>query len=299
MATPTTSHDVVIVGGRCAGAATARLLAARGHDVVVVERGDRPATPCPPTASPAAAWSSWPAGGCSTRCSPREPRLREVTIGSRVSEDDRPLKDRAGVDLLVAPRRSTSTGSCSRGGGGRRGDAHRRPCAACARRRRPGQRVVARTATGGRLKMRGAARHRCGRPASSTAAQVRRPRSSSRSTATSRSTTPTSTRWPGAATSCTWATVVRRRLSDPRRPGRCLAVPPTRSRSGVRQAGGRRAEALLERDRRDCTLAGRRLRDGPGRGTDPRHRHRRPTTSATHTGPAGRSSVTPATTATR
>jgi len=31
-------HDVVIVGGRVAGAATAMLLARPGHDVVVVDR---------------------------------------------------------------------------------------------------------------------------------------------------------------------------------------------------------------------------------------------------------------------
>ena len=31
-------HDVVVVGARCAGAATARLLARAGHDVVMVDR---------------------------------------------------------------------------------------------------------------------------------------------------------------------------------------------------------------------------------------------------------------------
>src|SRR5688500_12110550 len=34
--------DVVVVGGRCAGAATARLLAERGLDVVVVDRAEFP-----------------------------------------------------------------------------------------------------------------------------------------------------------------------------------------------------------------------------------------------------------------
>ena len=35
-------HDVVVVGARCAGAATAMLLAERGHDVVVVDRAALP-----------------------------------------------------------------------------------------------------------------------------------------------------------------------------------------------------------------------------------------------------------------
>src|SRR6185295_15822308 len=40
---PTTSeHDVIVVGGRCAGAATALLLARQGHDVLVLERGQMP-----------------------------------------------------------------------------------------------------------------------------------------------------------------------------------------------------------------------------------------------------------------
>ena len=37
---PTQRHDVVVVGARCAGAATAMLLAAAGHDVVLVDRAD-------------------------------------------------------------------------------------------------------------------------------------------------------------------------------------------------------------------------------------------------------------------
>jgi flavin-dependent dehydrogenase len=32
------SFDVVVVGARCAGAATAMLLARQGHDVLVVDR---------------------------------------------------------------------------------------------------------------------------------------------------------------------------------------------------------------------------------------------------------------------
>ncbi|HKE52640.1 MAG TPA: FAD-dependent oxidoreductase, partial [Actinomycetes bacterium] len=35
-------HDVVIVGGRVAGSATALLLARLGHDVVVVDRASFP-----------------------------------------------------------------------------------------------------------------------------------------------------------------------------------------------------------------------------------------------------------------
>ncbi len=45
-------HDVVIVGGRVAGSATAMLLARLGHDVAVVDQASFPATPAP-TCAPA------------------------------------------------------------------------------------------------------------------------------------------------------------------------------------------------------------------------------------------------------
>ena len=35
-------HDVVVVGARCAGAATAMLLASAGHDVLLVDRSTFP-----------------------------------------------------------------------------------------------------------------------------------------------------------------------------------------------------------------------------------------------------------------
>jgi 2-polyprenyl-6-methoxyphenol hydroxylase-like FAD-dependent oxidoreductase len=42
MTTSTPSHDVVVVGARCAGAATAMLLARAGHDVVLLDRATFP-----------------------------------------------------------------------------------------------------------------------------------------------------------------------------------------------------------------------------------------------------------------
>src|SRR6478672_10312820 len=39
---PMRLHDVVVVGARCAGAATAMLLAAAGHDVLLVDRDTFP-----------------------------------------------------------------------------------------------------------------------------------------------------------------------------------------------------------------------------------------------------------------
>jgi len=36
------SHEVVVVGSRCAGAATALLLARMGHDVALVDRSTFP-----------------------------------------------------------------------------------------------------------------------------------------------------------------------------------------------------------------------------------------------------------------
>ena len=40
MSTETHTHDVVVIGARCAGAATARLLALQGYDVVLLDRSE-------------------------------------------------------------------------------------------------------------------------------------------------------------------------------------------------------------------------------------------------------------------
>ena len=103
---PTTHHDVVVVGGRCAGAATAMLLAAQGHDVVVVDRVDLPRDTLSTHAIARggvvqlARWGLLDgvlAGGA--------PAVREVTFALDGQEVRLPLRDLAGVDLLVAPRR--------------------------------------------------------------------------------------------------------------------------------------------------------------------------------------------------
>jgi flavin-dependent dehydrogenase len=49
------AYDVVVVGARCAGAATARLLAAAGLDVLLLDRTLLPAEPCRRTRSCSAA----------------------------------------------------------------------------------------------------------------------------------------------------------------------------------------------------------------------------------------------------
>ena len=107
MATPTTSHDVVIVGGRCAGTATARLLAARGHDVVVLERGDLSGDPLSThglARGGVVQLARW--GLLDDVLASGAPPCRAVTLGIEGQEVTRTLKDRAGVDLLVAPRRT-------------------------------------------------------------------------------------------------------------------------------------------------------------------------------------------------
>ena len=101
-----TLHDVVVVGARCAGSATARLLAARGYDVVLLERAELPSD----TLSThgilrggvvqLARWGlleQLVAGGA--------PPVREVVFGSEEGFLRRPVKPAAGVDHLLAPRR--------------------------------------------------------------------------------------------------------------------------------------------------------------------------------------------------
>ena len=101
-----TRHDVVVVGGRVAGSATAMLLARLGHDVVVVDQ------------------ASFPSDTLSTHSIARSgmvqlrrwsllekvldsgaPAIRQVTFNAVGESLTRTIKDKAGVDLLVAPRR--------------------------------------------------------------------------------------------------------------------------------------------------------------------------------------------------
>ena len=102
----TRHHDVVVVGARCAGAATAMLLAAAGHDVAA-RRSQRVPSDTLSTHAIARSgvvqlnrWRLLPdvldAG---------TPPIREVVFHGGGSSVTRTVKDRLGVDMLVAPRR--------------------------------------------------------------------------------------------------------------------------------------------------------------------------------------------------
>jgi flavin-dependent dehydrogenase len=106
LSNPTQRHDVVVVGARCAGAATAMLLAAAGHDVALV---DRSAFPSDTLSTHAIArsgvvqlnrWRLLPAV-----LDAGTPPIREVVFHGGGTSVTRTIKDRLGVDMLVAPRR--------------------------------------------------------------------------------------------------------------------------------------------------------------------------------------------------
>src|SRR6266545_4869238 len=99
-------HDVVVVGARAAGAATALLLARLGHDVVLLDRAVFPddTLSTHQIARPGVVqlhrWGLLPAVLASGA-----PAIRQVTFTAAGDSVTRAVKDRAGVDLLVAPRR--------------------------------------------------------------------------------------------------------------------------------------------------------------------------------------------------
>src|SRR5262245_18183838 len=105
-ATHSTRHDVVVVGSRCAGAATAMLLARAGHDVVLVDRspqlGDVLSTHGIARGG-VVQLSRW--GLLDAVLASGAPPARRVTFGVDGELTVRPIKARAGVDMLVAPRR--------------------------------------------------------------------------------------------------------------------------------------------------------------------------------------------------
>jgi flavin-dependent dehydrogenase len=98
--------DVVIVGARCAGAATAMLLARAGHKVVVVDRATFPSDTLSTHAiarGGVVQLHRW--GLLDAVVASGAPPIRRVEFFTGGEPVVRAVKDRYGVDFLVAPRR--------------------------------------------------------------------------------------------------------------------------------------------------------------------------------------------------
>ncbi|MET7396979.1 FAD-dependent monooxygenase, partial [Dactylosporangium sp. NPDC005572] len=101
-----TRSDVVIVGARAAGAATALLLARLGHDVVVLDRAVFPADTLSThqiARTGVVQLHRW--GLLDAVLGSGAPAIRRVSFTAAGETVARTVKDKAGVDLLVAPRR--------------------------------------------------------------------------------------------------------------------------------------------------------------------------------------------------
>src|SRR4051812_33251666 len=98
--------DVVVVGARCAGASTAMLLARLGHDVVLVDRATFPSDTLSThgfSRTGVVQLARW--GLLDRVLASGAPAIREVSFHAHGQTVVRPVKPRAGVDHLVAPRR--------------------------------------------------------------------------------------------------------------------------------------------------------------------------------------------------
>jgi 2-polyprenyl-6-methoxyphenol hydroxylase-like FAD-dependent oxidoreductase len=101
-----TNPDVVVVGARAAGAATALLLARLGHRVVVVDRAALPSDTVSThqvSRTGVVALRRW--GLLDEVLASGAPALRQVTFTDPGGSITRQVKARFGVDHLVAPRR--------------------------------------------------------------------------------------------------------------------------------------------------------------------------------------------------
>jgi 2-polyprenyl-6-methoxyphenol hydroxylase-like FAD-dependent oxidoreductase len=99
-------HDVVVVGSRVAGAATALLLARLGHDVVVVDRTHLPSDTISThqiARTGVVALHRW--GLLDDVIASGAPAIRQVTFHTGDERVTRTIKLKSGVDCLVAPRR--------------------------------------------------------------------------------------------------------------------------------------------------------------------------------------------------
>src|SRR5262245_8502858 len=100
-------HEVIVVGARCAGAATALLLARQGHDVLVVDRANLPSDTLSTHAlsrGGVVQLARW--GLLDAVLASGAPPVRTVVFRAPDGETvRRTVKARAGVDFLIAPRR--------------------------------------------------------------------------------------------------------------------------------------------------------------------------------------------------
>ena len=104
------AYDVIVVGSRAAGAATAMLLARQGHDVLVVDRAQLPSDTTSTHSlvrGGVVQLSRW--GLLGEVLDSGAPPVRSVVFrqyGDVAVEPVRlPVKDKAGVDMMLAPRR--------------------------------------------------------------------------------------------------------------------------------------------------------------------------------------------------
>ncbi|GLY96183.1 NAD(P)/FAD-dependent oxidoreductase [Actinoplanes sp. NBRC 103695] len=100
------ANDVVVVGSRCAGAATAMLLARRGLRVTVVERTRTPADTLSThgiARGGVVQLARW--GLLDAVLASGAPPIRQVVFNVDGDETVRTIRDHAGVDHLIAPRR--------------------------------------------------------------------------------------------------------------------------------------------------------------------------------------------------
>src|SRR4051812_25051970 len=104
---PARRHDVVVVGARCAGAATAMLLARQGHDVVLVDRASFPSDALSTHAIARGGivqLSRW--GLLDAIVDSGAPPIRHLSFHFDDGSDlQQTVKERAGVGFLLAPRR--------------------------------------------------------------------------------------------------------------------------------------------------------------------------------------------------
>jgi flavin-dependent dehydrogenase len=99
-------HDVVVVGARCAGAATAMLLARMGHDVVMVDKARLPSETLSThgiARGGVVQLSRW--GLLDGVLASGAPPIKQVMFDLDGEATTRRIKQRAGVEVLVAPRR--------------------------------------------------------------------------------------------------------------------------------------------------------------------------------------------------